>query len=66
MNPEIAYQTSIARIDESQRQAALSRLAAQMAGGQRPASHRLRLRAASRLRWRAGRSRRPSMSERFA
>ena len=59
MNPEVAYQTSIARINELQRQAASSRLAAQTARGLRRASNR-------RLWWRAGRSRRPSIVERYA
>jgi hypothetical protein len=58
MNPQVIYQTSTARIDELRRQADASRLAAQTARGQRPAS--------SRRRWRAGRSPRPAMSERFA
>jgi hypothetical protein len=58
MNPQVIYQTSIARIDELRRQADASRLAAQTAPGRRPAS--------SRRRWRIGRSPRPTMSERFA
>jgi hypothetical protein len=58
MNPQVIYQTSIARIDELRRQADASRLTAQAARGRRPTS--------SRRRWRAGRSPRPTMSERFA
>ena len=58
MNPQVIYQTNIARIDELRRQADASRLAAETARGRRPAS--------SRRRWRTGRSPRPSMSERFA
>jgi len=58
MNPQVIYQTSIARIDELRRHADASRLAADTARGRRPAS--------SRRRWRVGRNPRPSMSERFA
>ena len=58
MNPQVIYQTSIARNDELRRQADASRLAAEIARGRRPES--------SRWRFRAGRAPRPSMSERFA
>lgn len=61
MNPQVIYQTSIARINELRRQADAGRLAADTADtarGRRPAS--------SRRRWRVGRNPRPSMSERFA
>jgi len=58
MNPQVTYQTSIAQIDELRRQADASRLAAQTARARRP--------ALSRRRWRAPRTTRPTMSERFA
>ena len=58
MNPQVIYQTSIVRIDDLRRQADASRLTAETARGRRPAS--------SRRRFRAWRSPRPSMSERFA
>jgi hypothetical protein len=60
MNHQVIYQTSNARIDDLRRQADAGRLAAQTAAGRRPASTRLR------RRWRAGRSARQSISERFA
>jgi hypothetical protein len=58
MNPQVIYQTSIARIGELRRQADASRLAAETARERRPVS--------ARRRFRAWRSPRPSMSERFA
>lgn len=58
MNPQITYQTCIARIDELHQQGASSRLAAQTARG--------RPRAPSRRRWFAKRGPRPSMTGRFA
>ena len=58
MNPQVIYQTSIVRIDDLRRQADASRLAAETARGRRALS--------SRRPWRAWRSPRPSMSERFA
>ncbi|HKO27103.1 MAG TPA: hypothetical protein VJU80_06560 [Solirubrobacteraceae bacterium] len=61
MNPEVNYQTSIARIDELQRQAGLNRLAAEVARGRHE-----RRRVSSVRRWRAGRTRRPSIAGRFA
>jgi hypothetical protein len=58
MNPQVIYQTSIARNDELRRQADAGRLAAEFARGRRPESSRGRRRA-----WRGLRS---SMSERLA
>ncbi|HJS97016.1 MAG TPA: hypothetical protein VJ741_22295 [Solirubrobacteraceae bacterium] len=61
MNPEVTYQTSIARIDELHRQASLNRLAAEAARGRRG-----RLRVPFLRRWRVGRGARPSIARRFA
>jgi hypothetical protein len=58
MNPQVKYEMSIARIDELQRQAAMSRHAAQAVRGRRWAS--------GVRRWRAGRSARPAVAERYA
>jgi hypothetical protein len=58
MNPQVIYQTGIARIEGLRGQADAGRLAAQTARGRRPAWPRGRSRA--------GRHPRPSMSERFA
>ena len=58
MNPQVIYQTSIMRIDELRRQANAGRLAAETRRGRRVLS--------SRRPWRAWRSPRLSMSERFA
>ena len=61
MNPEVTYQTSIARIDELHRQAGMNRLAAEAARGRRG-----RRRVPSLRRWRAGRGAGPSIARRFA
>jgi hypothetical protein len=58
MNPEVNYQTSIARIEELHRQADVSRLAA--------AVDRAPHAASSRRRWRIRRRPRPSIAGRFA
>jgi hypothetical protein len=60
MNPQVIYQTNIARIDDLRRQADASRLAAETGRGRRSASSRVL------PRWRAGRGPRPSISKRFA
>ncbi len=68
MNPQVIYQTSIARTDELRRQADASRLAAETGRGRLSASSRWRRPVSSRVlrRWRAGRSPKPSISKRFA
>jgi hypothetical protein len=68
MNPQVIYQTSIARTDELRRQADASRLAAETGYGRRSTSSRWRRPVSARVlpRWRAGRGPKPSISKRFA